>query len=294
MNTKWIVIIALLGIVTGFTSIYFYNGRNTPKEPIVIDYDPYDNGIYASGILENVEPNVDIYAEISGRVTHVAVAVGEPVKKDEKILTIDPAEQEAIVARDLSALLHDNETLLNAQDQLKKLQNETSDSKNTDRAVEFVNVATKALNVSQARYNANKSLLDRTDIKSPLDGVILRVPTVGEYVSVNGANKGHDKVPIVQIGVPSSYMVVRCFVNELLVPDLPAGKLEAMLFFKGGNYQGLPLEYMRTEPFIISNNAVLNEKTGTRVLPILFKFQRPLNYSIYPGQSVDVYIKPQG
>jgi hypothetical protein len=90
-------------------------------------------------------------------------------------------------------------------------------------------------------------------------------------------------------GTPAPYLIVRCFVNQILVPSLPvATPLEATLYLRGGSFEGLPLEFVRIEPAIVSDTESAN---GTKALPIIFKFEKPANYNIYPGQSVDVYIK---
>jgi HlyD family secretion protein len=95
--------------------------------------------------------------------------------------------------------------------------------------------------------------------------------------------------PGLQPGAVSPYLLVRSFVNEILVPNLPlTGALEATLFLRGGNFQGLPLEFVQVEPLVIPDAEFSN---GARVLPVIFKFQKPGNYNIFPGQTVDVYIR---
>jgi hypothetical protein len=95
--------------------------------------------------------------------------------------------------------------------------------------------------------------------------------------------------PGLQAGAVSPYFLVRSFVNEILVPSLPlTGALEATLFLRGGNFQGLHLEFVQVEPPIVADTEFSN---GARVLPVIFRFQKPGNYNIFPGQTVDVYIK---
>ena len=41
-----------------------------PQPPIAVSYNPYDNGVYATGIVESFQPtgsNVNIYPEVSNR-----------------------------------------------------------------------------------------------------------------------------------------------------------------------------------------------------------------------------------
>jgi hypothetical protein len=95
--------------------------------------------------------------------------------------------------------------------------------------------------------------------------------------------------PGISEGAAAPYLLVKCFVNEIVVPDLPvAASLTATLFLRGGNFEGLPLEFVKVEPAIVPDTELAN---GSRGLPVFFKFVKPGNYNIYPGQSVDVYIK---
>jgi len=91
-------------------------------------------------------------------------------------------------------------------------------------------------------------------------------------------------------GTPSPYLLAHCYVNEILVPDLPleSNNIEAILFLRGGNFEGLTVEFVKIDPTIIPDP---DKTTHTRVLPIWFRFQKPANYNIFPGQSVDMYIK---
>jgi len=91
------------------------------------------------------------------------------------------------------------------------------------------------------------------------------------------------------------YLQVRAYVDEILVPNLPdPSKLEATLFVRGLINRSVPLEFSSLQPFTIPNIELSderNERVDVRVLPIIFRFEKPSDINLFPGQLVDVYIK---
>ncbi len=88
-------------------------------------------------------------------------------------------------------------------------------------------------------------------------------------------------------------MNVRCYVDEILVPRLPAvSKIKAQLSVRGSTVK-LPLTYVRMQP-IVSPKIELSdqrlEKVDVRVLPIIFRVEKPKDLILYPGQLADIYI----
>jgi HlyD family secretion protein len=307
MKIKSLVIIAIIGIFVGIVSVIIYSERNEPQPPVAVNYNPYVNGVYATGIVESFQPtgsNVNIYAEVSNRVTKIFITNGQKVKKNDPLLAIDDSIQREIVGKDLAQIQLDRANLVNVQDQLDKMQqsyrlNPKSVSKNAlDNAINTVKIANAVLNVDTQQYQSDRNLLDKFIIKSPIDGVILRVvPALGDYVSPQGSYDTYTQgmLPSVQMGVLTSYLQVRAYVNEILVPQLSnPGKLEATMFIRGLNNKSIPLKYLSIQPYTIPNIELSdqrNERVDVRVLPIIFQFNRPTDISIFPGQLVDVYLK---
>ncbi len=145
-------------------------------------------------------------------------------------------------------------------------------------------------------YMASSALLDKYIIKAPADGVVLSINTaVGGYISAQGAydtyTQGFD--PALVMGSPQTYIGVRCYIDEILVHRLPqASQMEAKMFIRGTDIS-IPLEYVRVQPYVSPKIELSNqrlERGDVRVLPVLFKFEKPKNISLYPGQLVDIYI----
>ena len=145
-------------------------------------------------------------------------------------------------------------------------------------------------------YLASAAQLDRYTIKAPIDGVILSVrAAVGGYVSPQGSYGTYTGgfTPVMVMGGPQDYLAVRCYVDEILVPRLPPPeRLRAAMFVRGTSFS-LPLEYVRTQPYVGPKIALSNqraERVDVRVLPVIFRFSKPAGMALYPGQLVDVYI----
>lgn len=307
MNIKPLVIIACLGILIGIISVIVYNEKNEPQPPVAISHNPYDNGVYATGIVESFQPtgsNVNIYAEVSNRITQIFVTNGQILKKDDPILAIDDSVQREVVEKDLAQIKMDEANLVNVQEQLDKIQksyrlNPKSVSRNAlDNAINAVNITKNTINVDTQQYKSDQNLLNKFVIKAPIDGMVLRVvPSVGDYISPQGSYDTYTQgmLPSVQMGVATEYMQVRSYVNEILVPHLPKpSKLEGTMFIRGLNNKSIPLEFASVQPYTIPNIELSNqrnERVDVRVLPVIFKFKKPDDINIFPGQLVDVYLK---
>lgn len=145
-------------------------------------------------------------------------------------------------------------------------------------------------------YAASSALLGKYTLLAPRDGVVLSINTViGAYVSPQGAydayTQGTD--PVVIVGDSNTNLHIRCYVDEILVSRLPASsKMKAQMTIRGTNIH-LPLTFERVQPFVSPKIELSNqrqERVDVRVLPVIFRFERPKNINLYPGELVDVYI----
>ncbi|MFI4954880.1 MAG: efflux RND transporter periplasmic adaptor subunit [Gammaproteobacteria bacterium] len=308
MKTRILFIIAIIGIATGVISVIVYNQKIPTQPPITVSYNPYTAGIYATGIVESYQENgsnVNIFPEVSSRITNILVKDGAVVKKDTPLMTLDDSVQRGIVEKDAAQISYAQANLLNVQEQLDKIQksydlNPKSISLNTlDNAINAVEIAKESVKVAQGQYDSDKALLDKYVIYAPIDGVVLRiVPAIGDYTAVAiGSYDPYTQgfLPAIQMGVETQHLQVRAYIDEILVPQLPAStKLEATMFIRGLQNHGIALEFSNIQPYTIPNIELSdqrNERVDVRVLPIIFKFERPSDINVFPGQLVDVYIK---
>jgi len=151
-------------------------------------------------------------------------------------------------------------------------------------------------NALENSYLSNKNLLDKYVLRAPTDGVVLSINTiVGNYVSPQGGydsyTQGMD--PPLVLGTPQKNIQVRCYIDEILVPRLPSpSKMKAQMSIRGSVVK-VPLDYVRMQPFVspkIELSDEREERVDVRVLPIIFKVEKPKDVNLYPGELVDVYI----
>jgi HlyD family secretion protein len=219
-------------------------------------------------------------------------------------------------------------TLKNAQDQLaKQEQSYAMDPKSVsmndlDNARNAAKVAETALEVTQRQYDLTKAgawiydiqnqerqlasltkayesakaLLDKYAIKAPVDGVVLSIAaTAGSYVSTQGAYDSYTQGfgPLIVMGTPQDELAVRSYVDEILVHRLPdPANIRAQMFIQGTDIR-IPLTFERIQPYVspkIELSDQREERVDVRVLPMIFRFRKPANLKLYPGQLVDVYI----
>jgi len=145
-------------------------------------------------------------------------------------------------------------------------------------------------------YLASNSLLAKYTIKAPVDGVVLSINVaVGSYVSPQGAYDTYTQgfSPVMVMGSSQTYLGVRCYVDEILIHKMPqVSHMDAQMFIRGTDIH-VPLEYVRIQPYVSPKIELSNQRTervDVRVLPVIFRFERPKDMNIYPGQLVDVYI----
>ena len=218
--------------------------------------------------------------------------------------------------------------LKTAQDQLDKQRKSyelypKSVSKNDlDNAENAVKVAKAGLEIAQKQYELTKAgawvydirnqenqynaltkayissnaLLAKYVIKAPSDGVILSISAaVGSYISTQGTYDTYTQGsnPVLVMGDPQSYMGVRCYIDEILIQRLPhSSEMKAEMFIRGTDVR-VPLQYVRVQPYVSPKVQLSNQRTervDVRVLPVIFRFEKPRNANVYPGQLVDVYI----
>ena len=358
MRNKFLLGLAVLGVVAGLISAYLYGVERRPKAPVFNPApNPYAQGIYANGIVESYQThgeNINIYPEVAGTVVSILVSEGQRVARGAPLLALDDSVQRATVeqlksqAEAALALLQElkaqprrenlaiakaqvslaGANLKTAQDQLDKQRRSyeldpKSVSKDTlDTAENAVKVAAANLEVAHRQYELTKAgswiydvrnqeqqygaatkaytasanLLAKYTLTAPIDGVVLSInASVGSYVSPQGAYDTYTQAmtPIMSMGSSDTFLGVRCYIDEILLHRLPDGsRMKAQMSIRGTDIR-VPLEYVRTQPYVTPKVQLSDQRTervDVRVLPVIFRFTPPKGVQVYPGQLVDVYI----
>ena len=306
MRNKVIFILAIIGLLIGVVSAYIFSIEKKPQPPAFNPAsNPYAKGIYANGIIESYQANganINIYPEVPGTIKQILVSEGTIIKKGAPLILIDDSVQRATVEQQKSQVDLASANLKSSQDQLDKLRKSTeleprSVSKNDlDNAENAVNVAKANIEVARKQYELGQTLLSKYTVKTPIDGSILSInAAVGSYISAAGSYDSYSQgfMPILVMGSSQTYFGVRCYIDEILISRLPqASQMHAQMLIRGTNIS-IPLEYVRVQPYVspkIELSSQRTERVDVRVLPVLFRFERPKEINIYPGQLVDVYI----
>lgn len=145
--------------------------------------------------------------------------------------------------------------------------------------------------VQQAKSNFDriKTEIERTLIRSPIDGTILQVNVHdGEFASLDVAN-----TPMMIIGNIDD-LHVKVSINQLDISYF-SSSAPAVAYLQGDSRYQFPLDFVRIEPFVVGKQNLTNEiseKVDTRVLKIIYLIKKD-HHQVYPGQQMDVFIETQ-
>lgn len=286
--------VAIVGICA--TAVMASRMSAPPKEmtpPIDPSPKPYQVSVAASGIVEALSENVAIGVPEAGLVTKVHVKVWDSVKEGQPLFTLDDRELSAQLRVNMANAKVATATLLRLQDQLARLK-----GVNDPRAVSQdevrtrendVAVAQAQLEAAQAQVGQDLVGLARLTIRAPRDGTILQVNVRrGEYASATPKN------PAVVLG-DVDQLQVRADVDEQNAARLQEGQT-ATAYLKGDTTKPIKLSFVRIEPYVVPKTSLTGsstERVDTRVLQVIYSFERPKDRPVYVGQQVDLFVKSE-
>ncbi len=151
-------------------------------------------------------------------------------------------------------------------------------------------IAQAMLTAQQQELAALRLLVDRLTVRAPRAGVVLRRDVEpGEFA--NG-EMGRGSLGSLVIG-DLSHLMVRAQVDEediaLVTPDA-----QALARTRGAAPKELSLRLVRIEPYARGKTDLLGtntERVDTRIIDVVFEIVGDAPPGVYPGVSVDVFIK---
>lgn len=215
-----------------------------------------------------------------------------------------------------------------AQDQYEKLRRAYSIDPNAisrdtlDTAANGVRVATANLAVVVRQYRLTKAgawsydvrnqeaqvlalrraadaaaaLLARYTLRAPADGIVLAMhAAVGSYLTSQGTydTYAQSNSPVAVLGTSGDHLQVRCYIDEILIHQLPDLRtLKAHMFVRGTSAQA-DLQFVRVQPYVTPKIELSDQRTervDVRVLPVIFRIVPNKDVRLFPGQIVDVYV----
>ena len=274
--------VALAGAVAA-TQLALQANQQPPAAPPT--YQPAvrdkDGLLAASGLVESVAENTLVGVPFAGVIAEVPAKVAAAVKAGDALVVLDTRELRPAAAAALAAAER-------AEDAARRLRPLAGTGAVAERAVTEAELAARE---ARARADLAAAQLERATVRSPIDGTILQVGVrAGEFVNAGG------KAPVVVGDI--SRLQIRCDIDEQMAPrmrpSLPArGYLKGEAARAGAAAKPIPLRFVRIEPFVIpkaSLTGASTERVDTRVLQVIYQFDRPADRQVYVGQQMDVYI----
>src|SRR3954447_7247683 len=207
-RTRIAVIVALIVVATGGVIAFrIHQKKNAGTEVRMEQVSRRDlvSAVTASGKIQ-AKTSVDISADITGRIIQIAVKKGDPVKKGQFLLQIDPAQYQAAVARAQGVVASTEAVLLQtraSRDQAQRAWNrarqltelgdnliapETAEQSKTALEVAEANYSSTQAQLEQARAGLQeaKDNLSKTRLTAPISGRVVRLAVEQGEVAVPG------------------------------------------------------------------------------------------------------------
>jgi multidrug efflux pump subunit AcrA (membrane-fusion protein) len=150
-----------------------------------------------------------------------------------------------------------------------------------------IEVARAEVAAAEAQVKATETDIERLTIRALVPGQVLQVNIrPGEF-----AQAGVLQTPLMLLGdVERLHLRVDVDENDAW---RVRGEAPAVAFVRGNRELKTPLQFVRTEPYIVPKRSLTGEPTervDTRVLQILYGFDRG-ELPVYVGQQMDVFIE---
>lgn len=278
-----------------------------PAPPTEPARSAFVNSVAGTGIIEATRENVKIGAPKGGLIQKICVQVGSKVKLGEPILQLDDRETRAqllTMQTQLEAMRASWESekvlMADAKDQFDRTeslakQNVASVDERTRKQFALQSMEARVAKIAadikaaEAQVELAQTNLEILTVRAPRDGTILQVNVrEGEYAGTTPTE------PLMILG-ETDRLQIRTDVDEqnapLVTPNEPA-----VAFLKGDTKSPIPLRFVRIEPYVVPKKSLTGDSTervDTRVLQIIFEFDRPAT-PVYVGQQMDVFIQRAG
>lgn len=289
-----LIVLSILGIIIAM-AVVFYDERPIDSQTLPVPElaPPYKNFIAGTGIVESSSKNIQIGSFVEGVISKVNVENGESVKQGTLLFTLDKKIITAKITAQQADVGLANTELEKVQHQFQIIKDFKKIAPNMVKKTEY---ATATDNVAQAVANLQvaksklKVLLQESascDVYSPIDGKVLESQlSIGKYFPKNST--------LLTIG--SNKLNLRVDINEYDVWKF-SPKTSAVAFVRGHPNLKIPLKYLYTIPFVVPKKnltGLSTERTDTRVLQVLYALPSKVDFPLFAGQQLDLFIQSQG
>lgn len=253
---------------------------------------PYKHFIAGVGTVEASSQDVAIGVPFSGIVSHIYVKVGEQIEEGAPLFVLDTRLllsqlNEGEKKEKASAVNYESEKKQLELYQRLKDKRAVSESTLIQKSY-AAELALRQLQEAQAGVDRVKTDLERSIIRAPFAGEVLRINIhIGETADANPFNT----LPLIVFG-KTKPLHIRVEVDEEEAWRVVEGE-PAMAYVRGNASLAIPLKFLYIEPYIIPKSTLTgenSEQVDTRVLQIVYEMEKG-TMPIYIGQVMDVYIK---
>jgi multidrug efflux pump subunit AcrA (membrane-fusion protein) len=272
-----------------------------PGPPPVADFEAT---VAAVGLVEASSENISIGSPLAAVVEKVLVTAGEAVKAGQPLFQLDVRhlradlavrEQATVVARSRVAVARAKLADLTRQLEFAErvtdkraisVEELTRRRSAVETASAELEEAVAQVTAAQAQARAVAVEIDRSRVRSPIDGEVLQVKIrAGEFAPA--ASTGS---PLVLLG-RSRPLHVRVDVDEHEAWRVRAGA-PGVAHVRGNASATAPLAFVRFEPFVVPKRSLTGDSTervDTRVLQAIYRVEQD-DIQLFVGQQVDVFI----
>lgn len=278
-----------------------------PPPPTEPARSAFAESVAGTGIVEATRENVKVGAPKGGLIEKIFVQVGSKVNLGDPILLLDDRESRAqlmTMQTQLEAMRASWESekvlLADSQDQFQRTetlakQNVASVDERIRKQFALQSMEARVAKIAadikaaEAQVELAQTNLDILTVRAPREGTILQVNVrEGEYAGTTPTE------PLMILG-ETDRLQIRTDVDEQNAP-LVSPNQPAVAFLKGDTKSPIPLRFVRIEPYVVPKRSLTGDSTervDTRVLQIIFEFDRPAT-PVYVGQQMDVFIQRPG
>lgn len=150
-----------------------------------------------------------------------------------------------------------------------------------------IDIAHRDVEEASANVNLTKTELERTVIRSPIDGTVLQIKIhKGELIPPDSLRS-----PLMIIG-NTDELYLRVSINQLDIPYFQPDE-PAVAYSQGDARIKYPLEFVHIDPYLTHKKNLTNEileTVDTNVLQVIYRIKKD-DHTLYVGQQMDVFIE---
>ncbi|HEX3652093.1 MAG TPA: efflux RND transporter periplasmic adaptor subunit [Rhizomicrobium sp.] len=173
---SWIVLGAGIAVLIVLAFVFLRHGPQAQYETQAVTRGPLSVTVSATGTLQPRD-QVDVGAEVSGRIDALYVDYNDHVRKGQKLAKINTDQIEAQLAQSRAALATAQATQTQSSQNFPRTEalakSNAASKQDLDNARADLLRARANVNLAAAQVRANETLLSKATVYSPIDGVVL-------------------------------------------------------------------------------------------------------------------------